>query len=60
MVKSFIEQVGEEEAEKVELQVLREKTALTGGIRGHLRGKLIVCFVLGVIHSFVLYVLFSE
>ena len=41
------EQVGEEEAEKVELQVLRENAILTGGIRGHLRGKLI-------------YVLFSE
>ena len=38
----------------MELQVLREKAALTGGIRGHQRGKLIVCFVLGVIHSFVL------
>ena len=29
-------QVGEEEAEKVEIQVLWEKAALTGGIRGHL------------------------
>ena len=53
-------QVGEEEAEKVELQVLREKAALTGGIRGHLRGKLIVCFVLGVIQSFVLGTLLNE
>ena len=60
MVKSFIEQMGEEEAEKVELQVLREKAALTGGIRGHLQGKLIVCFVLGVIHSFVLRTLLNE
>ena len=25
MVKSFIEQMGEEEAEKVELQIIREK-----------------------------------
>ena len=53
-------QVGEEEAEKVELQVLREKAALTGGIRGHLRGKLIVCFVLGVIQSFLLGTLLNE
>ena len=60
MVKSFIEQMGEEEAEKVGLQVLREKAALTGGIRGHLQGKLIVCFVLGVIHSFVLRTLLNE
>ena len=44
----------------MELQVLREKAALTGGIRGHQRGKLIVCFVLGVIHSFVLGTLSNE